>query len=95
MKLFEIKKETPKWLLAELGIPFGDTAQQAGQQAGQPAQQAGSTGVFNNPQALAASFEQFMSAGGSVPSAFRGVLKDILSTALSKVESKQVKGRRI
>jgi phage tail protein X len=80
---------------AELGIPFGDTAQQAGQQAGQPAQQASGTGVFADPQALAASFEQYMSAGGSVPSAFRGVLKDILSTALSKVESRKVKGRRI
>ena len=80
---------------AELGIPFGDTAQQAGQQAGQPAQQVGGTGVFADPQALAASFEQYMSAGGSVPSAFRGVLKDILSTALSKVESRKVKGRRI
>ncbi len=77
---------------AELGIPFGDTAQQAGQQAGQ---QDDSAGTFNNPQALAASFEQYMSAGGKIPSALRGVLKDILSTALSKVESRKVKGRRI
>lgn len=78
---------------AELGIPFGDTAQPA--QAEQPAQAAGGTGIFANPQALSASFEQYMSAGGKIPSAFRGVLKDILSTALSKVESKKVKGNRI
>ena len=46
--------------------------------------------VFDNPQKLAAEFEAHMTAGGSIPSQLRGVLKDILTTALGTV----AEGRR-
>lgn len=57
----------------------------------QPAAQAGGSGVFADPKKLAASFESFMSADGRLPPQLRGVLKDILLTALRTVENRQRK----
>jgi hypothetical protein len=47
--------------------------------------------IFADPKKLLASFESFQEADGRLPPAFRGVLKDILLTALRTVESKNRK----
>ena len=62
--------------------------------AAQPAQPAASGGapagnIFANPQKLAASFKEFTDSGATIPMQFRGVLGDILKTALRTVENKQ------
>jgi hypothetical protein len=69
------------------------TAQPA-QQAIQPASTNDIT-VFDTPDALAKSFEDYMTSGGKIPMGMRGVLKDILSTALNKVENRQPNGRKL
>lgn len=46
--------------------------------------------VFDDPQKLADEFEAHMTSGGSIPPQLRGVLKDILTTALGTV----AEGRR-
>lgn len=56
-----------------------------------PAAPAGGNSIFADPKKLLASFESFQEADGSLPPAFRGVLKDILLTALRTVESKNRK----
>ena len=56
-----------------------------------PVAPASGNSIFADPKKLAASFEGFQEADGSLPPAFRGVLKDILLTALRTVESKQRK----
>jgi hypothetical protein len=80
------------------GINFdaqtGKPTSQYGQQQAAAAATAGS-GVFANPAKLSASFEEYMQAGGKIPPAMRGVLKDILLTALRTVESRQRKLNRI
>jgi len=70
---------------AQTGKP---TSQYGRQQA---AAAAGGSGVFADPAKLSASFEEYMQAGGKIPPAMRGVLKDILLTALRTVESRQRK----
>jgi LysM repeat protein len=57
----------------------------------EPAAQGGGAGVFADPKKLAASFESFMDADGRMPPQLRGVLKDILLTALRTVENRQRK----
>ena len=57
----------------------------------EPAAQGGGSGVFADPKKLAASFESFMDADGRLPPQLRGVLKDILLTALRTVENRQRK----
>lgn len=47
--------------------------------------------VFADPKKLTYEFESYMEAGGKIPPAMRGVLKDILLTALGTVESRQRK----
>ena len=59
-----------------------------------PAPAAGGS-VFADPNKLKASFESYLEAGGRVPPQFRGVLKDILLTALRTVESRQRKINKI
>ena len=51
--------------------------------------------MFADPKKLAFDFESYMEAGGKIPPAMRGVLKDILLTALRTVESRQRKLNRI
>ena len=47
--------------------------------------------AFTDPKKLAYDFESYMEADGKIPPAMRGVLKDILLTALRTVESRQRK----
>jgi len=56
----------------------------------EPAATAG-TSIFADPKKLAYDFESYMADGGKIPPAMRGVLKDILLTALRTVENKQRK----
>ena len=48
--------------------------------------------MFSNPKKLLTSFNDYLGNDGKILPKFRGVLKDILSTALSKVESQQTSG---
>jgi hypothetical protein len=57
----------------------------------EPAAQGSGSGVFADPKKLAASFEGYMDADGRLPPQLRGVLKDILLTALRTVENRQRK----
>ena len=77
---------------AEPAEPAAQTQQPAAEPAA-PAQQPAAAGssLFANPAKLSASFETFLDAGGSVPPRMRGVLKDILLTALRTVETRQRK----
>lgn len=94
----------------QMGLPEPFGAQQAQAQQGQqpeqgqqeqpaqPAQQqkaAAGLSAISNPNELYAAFEDYMAAGGKIPPGFRGVLKDILLTAVSTVnENKKTKMRK-
>jgi hypothetical protein len=59
-----------------------------------PAAPSGS-GMFADPNKLWTSFESYLEADGRIAPAFRGVLKDILLTALRTVENRQRKINKI
>lgn len=59
--------------------------------AAAPAAGGGGSSIFADPKKLTYEFESYMEAGGTIPPQMRGVLKDILLTALRTVESKQRK----
>lgn len=77
----------------KMGIPAQpaqNTQQQPAQNTQAQAQQPEKpqSTIFSDPQALAASFEKYMQGGGTIPPQLRGVVKDILKTALRTVENK-------
>jgi LysM repeat protein len=82
----------------ELGLPYTDpnatTPDTTTPDTTTPVASSGS-GMFADPNKLWTSFESYLEADGRIAPAFRGVLKDILLTALRTVESRQRKINKI
>jgi LysM repeat protein len=103
LKSFLEKQGAPTDVINDIYTQLGlqaaaATAQPAAQPAAaQPAAQPAASGgahagnIFANPQQLAASFKAFTDSGATIPMQFRGVLGDILKTALRTVENKQLR----